>query len=201
MTHFPTTKPQNPSSIGAAAAKAVFLDRDGTLNIDPGYLDHRDKLRLLETVGPALQKLKLNGFQLIVVTNQSGVGRGIIDPQELIEIHRRMDELLRPWDVKIDYYACCTHRPEDGCPCRKPKPWLLEDSARRLNIDLSRSYMVGDKPVDLEAGRNAGTRASLLVLTGYGSETALSSGHLAHFIGKDLEAISNWILSQETASS
>jgi D-glycero-D-manno-heptose 1,7-bisphosphate phosphatase len=109
-----------------------------------------------------------------------------------------MDELLSAWGVRIDDYSICTHRPEDGCECRKPKPELLKSAAKRLNLDLSRSYMVGDKPVDLLAGKNAGTRGSALVLTGHGRETAKTDGHLASFIGENLEAVASWILSQET---
>ncbi|MBU6375453.1 MAG: UDP-glucose 4-epimerase GalE [Bdellovibrionales bacterium] len=178
--------------------KAVFLDRDGTINEDPGYLDHRDKMKLLGGVGEALQKLKRAGFELVVVSNQSGVGRGIISPEELPEIHRRMDELLSKWGVQIDDYSLCIHRPEDQCPCRKPKPHLLLDAAKRLRIDLAHSYMVGDKPVDLEAGKNSGVRGSLLVRTGHGRETEKTSGALADFIGEDLLEVANWILSQET---
>ena len=181
----------------AKEKRAVFLDRDGTINEDPGNLDHRDKMKLLDGVGEALQKLKRAGFELIVVSNQSGVGRGIIPPEELPEIHRRMDELLGKWGVQIDDYSLCIHRPEDQCPCRKPKPHLLLDAAKRLRIDLAHSYMVGDKPVDLEAGRNSGVRASLLVRTGHGRETEKTSSHLANFIGEDLLAVANWILSQE----
>ncbi len=182
----------------AEPAKAVFLDRDGTLNEDPGYLDHRDKMKLLAGVGPALQDLKRAGFRLVVVSNQSGVGRGLIPPDELPRIHQRMDELLSEWGVQIDHYALCLHRPEEHCGCRKPSAKLIVDSATRLNLDLSRSYMVGDKIVDLEAGKNAGLRASLLVRTGHGLETETSHASLAGFIGDDLQAVASWILARDT---
>lgn len=181
--------------------KAVFLDRDGTLNEDPGYINHRDKMRLLPGVGPALKSLKDAGFLLIVVSNQSGVGRGIIPPDELPRIHERMDELLGASGVRIDYYSLCTHRPEEGCPCRKPSAKLLVDAASQLQIDLKQSYMVGDKIVDLQAGRNAGVRGVGLVRTGHGLETENSDGPLAHFIGTDLAAVASWILAQATSSS
>lgn len=182
----------------AQPKKTVFLDRDGTLNDDPGYLDHRDKMKLLDGVGEALQQLKRAGFTLVVVSNQSGVGRGLIRPEELPEIHRRMDELLGKWGVRIDDYALCTHHPDDDCDCRKPKPQLIEDAARRLNLDLSRSYMIGDKRVDLEVGRNAALRGSILVLTGHGRETAETHASIATFIGENLGVVANWILAQET---
>ncbi len=182
----------------AASLKAVFLDRDGTLNEDPGYINHPSLMKLLPGVGEALASLKAAGFELIVVSNQSGVGRGIIPPHELPKIHARMDELLSHWGVQMDFYSLCTHRPEEGCPCRKPSPQLLIDGAKERGVDLKRSYMVGDKVVDLEAGRAAGVRGVALVRTGHGKETEASSSALADFIGADLRAVASWILSQET---
>ncbi|MFN7684140.1 MAG: D-glycero-alpha-D-manno-heptose-1,7-bisphosphate 7-phosphatase [Oligoflexia bacterium] len=182
----------------STGAKAVFLDRDGTLNEDPGYINHPDLMKLLPGVGQALRMLKDAGYFLVIVSNQSGVGRGIIPPGELPKIHIRMEELLAPSGVRIDAYSLCTHRPEDGCPCRKPSPKLILDAASELNIDLGRSFMVGDKVVDLEAGRAAGTSGVCLVLTGHGKETSKLSGHLADFIGHDLTEVARWILARGT---
>ncbi len=180
-----------------ATSRAVFLDRDGTLNEDPGYIHHRELMKLLPGVGEALRSLKDAGYLLVVVSNQSGVGRGIIPPDELPRIHERMDELLSNWGVSIDHYSLCTHRPEEGCACRKPSPKLLADAAQRLGVALERSYMVGDKPVDLEAGRAARVRGVCLVRTGHGLETERTHGGLANFIGSDLKAVASWILAQE----
>lgn len=182
----------------AASLKAVFLDRDGTLNEDPGYINHPSLMKLIPGVGEALASLKAAGFRLIVVSNQSGVGRGIIPVGELPKIHARMDELLSAWGAQIDFYSLCTHRPDEGCPCRKPSPKLLIDGAKSLGVDLSCSYMVGDKKVDLEAGRAAKVRGVALVRTGHGKETESSSAELADFIGADLVAVASWILGQET---
>jgi len=182
---------------GHWTSKAVFLDRDGTLNEDPGYINDPDKMKLLPGVGPALRSLKDAGFLLVVVSNQSGVGRGIISPEVLPRIHARMDELLAASGVRIDHYSLCTHRPEEGCPCRKPSPKLILDAAQAYGIDPGRSYMVGDKIVDLEAGKNAGVRAVALVRTGHGLETEASHGALAEFIGNDLAAVASWIRAQE----
>jgi histidinol-phosphate phosphatase family protein len=154
-------------------------------------------MRLLQGVGEALQRLKRAGFTLVVVSNQSGIARGLIQPTELPEIHRRMDELLGKWGVRIDDYSLCTHHPDDDCLCRKPKPHLIQEAAVRLQLDLSRSFMVGDKRVDLEAGRNAGVRGSALVLTGHGRETAQTHASMASFIGENLGVVANWILAQE----
>lgn len=182
--------------------KAVFLDRDGTLNEDPGYLSHPDQMKILPGVGEALAKLKKAGFSLVVVSNQSGVSRGLIPPDALPQIHARMDQLLSPYGVKIDRYALCLHRPEENCACRKPKPKLLQDSASELGLDFARSYMVGDKPADFLAGKASGVRASILVRTGEGRNTeAKLSDHPGEqrpdVILDSLPAAADWILSQE----
>lgn len=179
--------------------KAVFLDRDGTINIDPGYLRNPDQMQLLPDVGPALASLMAAGFKLVVISNQSGVGRGIILPGTLPLIHARMEELLKPFGVRIDHYGLCVHRPEEDCECRKPKPKLIADTARALGVDVALSYMIGDKHSDLHAGHNAGCRASLLVRTGHGAETepTLLTGE-ATFIADSLSGAAQWILAQET---
>ncbi len=161
--------------------KAVFLDRDGTLNEDPGYLDRPEKLKLLPGVARALQELKQEGFSLIVVSNQSGVGRGLIKRDAIEAIHARLNELLLEEQSQgenaslppalIDSFELCLHTPEDQCSCRKPSPELLIHAALRKGLTLSTSFMVGDKYSDLEAGWAAGCRAAVLVRTGMGSET------------------------------
>lgn len=180
---------------------AIFLDRDGTINVDPGYLDHPSKLALLPEVPEALAELKRAGFRLVVVSNQSGVGRGLIRPEMLSEIHVRLDEMISSSGARIDHYELCIHHPDDHCECRKPKTKLFEDAAKKLGIDLSASYMIGDKLSDLKAGRNAGCKGTALVRTGSGRETEgmLNSEHPeADFIGDGLSSVSEWILSQET---
>src|SRR4051812_456247 len=107
--------------------RAVFLDRDGTLNEDPGYLDNAAKLRLLPGVPEALMRLRQAGFLLVVVSNQSGVGRGLIPEGELGRIHSRLNELLPEPRPMISHFKLCLHRPDEGCACRKPKPQLLFD--------------------------------------------------------------------------
>ena len=174
---------------------AVFLDRDGTLNEDPGYLDHPDKMKLLPKVGEALGLLKSAGYKLIVVTNQSGVARGLVKPEALPKIHQRLQELLRPFCGQIDYFACCLHHPDEQCECRKPKPKLIFDSAKRFGFDLSRSFMLGDKASDLGVGKAAGLRASILVRSGYGAKTALQpEGAQASFIADTALEAAQWIL-------
>lgn len=175
---------------------AIFLDRDGTLNEDPGYLNHPDKMKLLPKVGEALALLRSEGFKLVVVTNQSGVARGLVDIETLPKIHERLQELLRPYSTQIDWFASCLHHPDEDCECRKPKPKLILDSAKTFGFDLSQSYMLGDKDSDLGAGRAASLRGSVLVRTGYGAETALKpEGAKASFIANDILEAAHWIIS------
>ncbi|MBU5612449.1 D-glycero-beta-D-manno-heptose 1,7-bisphosphate 7-phosphatase [Geomonas azotofigens] len=158
--------------------RAVFLDRDGTINEEVQYLCRVEEFRLIPGVPYALQRLKDAGFLLVVVTNQSGIGRGLYDEAALQAIHDRMHEELGDFGITIDACYFCPHHPEHGvgdyrveCTCRKPQPGMLEQAAEDLDIDLSRSYMIGDKLGDIEAGINAGC-VSLMVRTGYGAADA-----------------------------
>ncbi len=175
--------------------RAIFLDRDGTLNEDPGYLRDPAQMKLLPKVGEALSLLRKAGFELVVISNQSGVGRGHFLESALKPIHARMNELLKPNDAEIHHFYYCTHHPDEDCACRKPKPFLIEKAARELGIDVAQSYMVGDKTTDLEFARNAGCKGSVLVLTGEGvnAQKNLKAG-LADYIAKDLKQTAEWIL-------
>ena len=180
-------------------AKAIFLDRDGTLNEDPGYLNDPDQVKILPTVGEALASLKRAGFHLIVVSNQSGINRGFIQPEILPKVNDRVNSYLRPSAGAIDEFICCVHKPEEDCACRKPKPGMLEAGRKMFNLDLSKCYMVGDKMSDIVVGNNAHVKASVLVRTGEGKKTEgeLKPGQAA-FIADSLLEAANWILSQET---
>ncbi len=182
--------------------RALFMDRDGTVNVDPGYLNDPKQVELIPGVPAALAKLRKLGFALVVISNQSGVGRGLIREEDVPAINARFEALLGGHDVSIDRYAYCYHMPADACDCRKPNPTLILKSARELGIDLTRSYMVGDKPCDLEAGRAADCGGVALVRTGYGRETeaALKPGD-TDFIGDSLPQVVEWILARENANS
>jgi histidinol-phosphate phosphatase family protein len=181
--------------------KAVFLDRDGTLNLDPGYISDPDRFEILPGVPAALRLLQDAGYLLVVVSNQSGVGRGLIKPEDLGRVHAKLDRILAEHGVKIAEYALCFHRPEEDCECRKPKTKLVLDSARRNGIDLARSFMVGDKRIDLECGRAAGVRESFLVGTGNGAEEAatLPADEKDRVFMKDLRACAERILSLDNS--
>jgi D,D-heptose 1,7-bisphosphate phosphatase len=155
-------------------SSAVFLDRDGTINHDPGYLGDPEKVELLEGVGEALQLLKNQlKLKLIVVSNQSGVARGLITYSEVDSVNNKINELLLHYDVQIDDFFFCPFHPDfsvsEDVNCRKPSPQMIFSSAVKHNIDISTSYMIGDSATDIECGINAGLK-TILVLTGYGKE-------------------------------
>lgn len=158
-----------------AKKRAVFLDRDGTINVEVQYLCRVEDFQFIPGVPWALRRLKEAGFLLVVVTNQSGIGRGYYDETALHAIHDHMHADLAQYGIDIDACYFCPHHPEHAtgdyrqeCACRKPLPGMLQQAAQDLDIDLSRSYMIGDKLADVEAGLRAGC-TSILVLTGYGS--------------------------------
>jgi heptosyltransferase-2 len=140
----------------------VFLDRDGTLNYDPGYLKVAAELKLLAGVGPALARLKGAGAKLVVVTNQSGVGRGIITLKDLETIHARLEGLLEKEDAALDAIYFCPHHPGDGCRCRKPNVGMVERAVSELQLDLRRSYLIGDHARDIQLAHRVGAKAILL---------------------------------------
>ena len=157
---------------------AVFLDRDGTVNVEVHYLSEPRQLELLPTVAETISTLNAQGIAVVVVTNQAGVARGYFPEHRLDEIHQRLKQILAEQNAKIDGVYYCPHHPTAGlgkyqkqCDCRKPMPGMLQQAARELNLDLSRSLMIGDRDSDLEAGANAGCLTAL-VRTGYGEVTS-----------------------------
>ncbi len=154
-------------------ARFVVLDRDGTIIVERQYLSAPDQVELLPGAGTGLRAMRDLGLGLVIVTNQSAVGRGYFDIARLDEIHGRLRELLAAEGVEIDGIYICPHRPEDGCGCRKPLPGLLLRASQELGFDPARAFVIGDKPCDIELGQAVGA-TSILVRTGYGAghETA-----------------------------
>jgi len=149
---------------------AVFLDRDGTINVEKNYLCRVEDFEFIDGVPAAIRCLNRAGLPVVVVTNQSGIARGFYGRSEVEKLHRHVDRLLAAFGARIDAWYLCPHLPDNSsvkCDCRKPAPGLLQRAAAERGIDLARSWMVGDKPADLKAGLAAGCR-SLLVKTGYG---------------------------------
>jgi len=140
----------------------VFLDRDGTLNYDPGFLKVAAELKLLSGVGPALARLKNAGAKLVVVTNQSGVGRGILTLKDLEAIHARLEGLLEQDGAALDAIYFCPHHPDDGCRCRKPNVGMVERAVSDLQLDLRRSYLIGDRERDIQLAHRVGAKGILI---------------------------------------
>ena len=153
--------------------KAFFLDRDGVINEEVDYLFQPEKVVILPGVIPALRRIHESGFLSIVVTNQSGVARGMYGESDVKAVHDRIRELLVAAGVTVDGFYYCPHHPKFGspCTCRKPQPGMLLAACRDFDIDPACSAMVGDRISDIEAGRAAGCRANYLLKTGYGLET------------------------------
>jgi len=150
----------------------VFLDRDGTLIREAGYLSRLEDLEVLPGVPGALRRLEAAGYLRVGVTNQSGVARGYYDLAFVRRTHDEIDRRLAREGASVDRWYVCPHHPDltGPCGCRKPEPGLLHRAAAELGVDLSRSWVVGDKPADVDLALRAGCRAAL-VRTGYGRET------------------------------
>lgn len=173
---------------------AVFLDRDGTLNEDTGYVRHPEDVRLLPGSGEAVRLLNQAGFVVVLVTNQSGVARGLMTTDDVDAVNERLGELLAESDAHIDGIYYCPHLPDGTvpaftreCECRKPKPGLLLKAAEEMDLDLAASFMVGDSPRDVQAGKAVGAATILIdrgVPMGAGPEMARSALEAAHTILK-----------------
>ncbi len=176
--------------------KAVFLDRDGTLIYDVGYPSDPSKVELIPGVVAALKGLQAKGFLLIVISNQSGVGRGFFSKHDLDLVNNRFIEIFKQDGVFFDGIYYCLHAPWEQCQCRKPKPGMLYSAAKDLNIELEKSYMVGDKQSDVDAGLNAGCRALLINKLQYDSDFPASVSSSICF--PDLLSASKWIIKEDS---
>jgi len=183
---------------------AVFLDRDGTINEQMGYINHISRFQLLPGAAAAIHRLNIKNIPVIVVTNQSGLARGYFPEQLLTAVHEKMHRQLAEEGAHVDGVYICPHHPEARkeryrlvCNCRKPKTGLLEQAAQELNIDLGASFMVGDRWSDLRCGIKAGA-TPVLVLTGYGRGDLEYIGPSQQvqpaYIADDLSIAVSWIL-------
>ena len=184
---------------------AVFMDRDGTIIDELGYLKDPNDLNIIPGAVDAIRLINRAQLKAVIVTNQSGVARGYFSEETLEKIHKRLKERLMKEGAYIDAIYYCPHHPNEGhpkyrktCNCRKPYPGMLDMAAKDLTVDLERSYVIGDKIIDMSLAHRVGAKG-LLVLTGYGKdEVKLIDNGLKerpHCIAEDILEAVNWILS------
>ncbi|MFQ5900525.1 MAG: D-glycero-alpha-D-manno-heptose-1,7-bisphosphate 7-phosphatase [Thermodesulfobacteriota bacterium] len=175
---------------------AVFMDRDGTLCEDVGYLDDPMRLRLFPNVFRAIKRLNQMGIKAVIVTNQSGIARGFFPEETVLDIHDRLIYLLNEKEASVDNIYYCPHHPDDGCGCRKPMPGLLKKASMDMAIDLNASYMVGDQTTDIELACGVGAKG-VLVMTGLGPQSLKElelKGIKPHYVSGDIGAAVDWII-------
>lgn len=186
---------------------AVFLDRDGTINEEVGYLDSLDKLKIIHGAYEAIRLINESGMKAVVISNQAGVARGLFTEDFVKITNEHLQTALRQKGAYIDNFYYCPHHPTEGigiylqqCNCRKPLPGMLLQAAQDLNIDLTRSYLVGDRFRDMEAAKKAGVNG-VLVKTGYGQDFLQDDGqdkataeNKPDFIAADILEAVKWIL-------
>ncbi len=170
----------------------VFFDRDGTINVDLDYLSDPDKLQLIPGAAEAIKEANDLGVRVFVITNQSGVARGLYSESDVQSVHERLKNVLSQSGARIDALFYCPHHPDYGippyrkvCTCRKPKTGMLKEAEKAFGIDLNASFVVGDKCTDIETGRNAGC-GTVLVLTGYGSTEVDECRSQSDYVARDI---------------
>jgi D-glycero-D-manno-heptose 1,7-bisphosphate phosphatase len=178
--------------------QAVFFDRDGTLIVDHGYISSPDLVELLPGIAEVLKEIRKLGFLLVIVSNQSGIGRELITESQAAAVSTRFREILAEEGVQLDGTYQCPHAPDAGCSCRKPEPGMLRKAAMDLGIDLKSSYMVGDKFSDAEAGEAAGCCPVLLLEAGLSTRKKVPDSWL---IIRNLSEFLNFVRDRETADS
>jgi D-glycero-D-manno-heptose 1,7-bisphosphate phosphatase len=175
-----------------ALSAAVFVDRDGTIMQDADYCSDPKQVKIFPGVPKALNRLKSKGFKLIVITNQSGIGRGLFSVDQYRAVEREV--LRQVGDGLIDATYFCPDVPGQHSSCRKPAPGMIIEATREHHIDLARSFFIGDKEIDAECGRNAGVR-TIRVRTGFDRET---TGSMADWVAEDLLTAAQIILDQQS---
>jgi D-glycero-D-manno-heptose 1,7-bisphosphate phosphatase len=167
----------------------VILDRDGTIIVERNYLSDSDQVELLPGVGAGLARLRAAGFGLVVVTNQSGIGRGYFDLDQLARIHGRMQNLLAAEGAKIDGIYFCPHRPDENCICRKPATELIRRASSELNFNPTESFVIGDNVCDIQLGQRIGA-TTILVRSGYGAKIEEQIEVLPDYVSDDVASAS-----------
>lgn len=184
---------------------AVFIDRDGTINVDVDFLSSPSQLQLIPRSAEAIRELNDLGIAVVVITNQSGIARGLYTEDDLRRVHEAMDSELKKFGATVLEYFYCPHHPEEGlppyrieCECRKPKPGMLNQAKEKYGFNLTRSFVVGDKCIDVQTGKAVGAVA-IQVATGYGEKEKQLCGNIRDYFASDLYDAVQFIKQQLTS--
>ncbi len=182
----------------AGYCKAVFLDRDDTINRDVHYCRRVEDFALLPTVGTGIRSLNEAGFKVVVITNQSGIARGYFTEAMLAQIHRRMARTLREYGAHVDAIYYCPHHPDENCDCRKPKPKLAQQAIRDWYIEPAQSFFIGDRLMDVQLARAIGCHA-VIVPSAVGRQELEESKIGADYVALDFASAVRWIVHHQSA--
>lgn len=180
--------------------KAIFLDRDGVINRDPGFGDYVKSWKEFEFLPGAIEaikKLNENGYEIFVISNQAGVNKGLFTQEALDEITKNMLKGIEARGGKIRSVTYCTHLPDEGCNCRKPRTGMIERTTKGLEIDFKNTYFIGDSRLDVQTGRNMGCKTILLATGKENPEDVRNWQVKPDFIKKDLQEAAEWVLKEE----
>ncbi len=183
------------------ANRAIFLDRDGVVTQDYQYTYRLDQMNIIPRSAEAIKLLNENKFKVIVVTNQSGIARGYYKENEMILFNQLMVKELQKNNAYLDAIYYCPHHPDAiiekyriNCQCRKPNPGMLRTAEKEFKIDMNKSFLIGDKKIDIDSGKNAKCGATILVMTGYGRKELTNENINSDFIANDLFDAVKYIL-------
>lgn len=179
-------------------SRLVLVDRDGTLIVEKNYLSSPSEVELIPGTAEGIKLLRSRGFKIVIVTNQSGIGRGYFDIETLAKIHARLIRLLREEGAEIDGIYFCPHTPADNCQCRKPLPEMAERAAHDFQADLKESFVIGDNLGDINLGKNIGAK-TILVQTGYGATVESEKLVVPDFIAENFYEAACLIEEEEVA--
>ncbi|HEX5411458.1 MAG TPA: HAD family hydrolase [Terriglobia bacterium] len=207
--HKAAEKRTGPQEFGRKLRPAIFLDRDGTVTDEVGYINHISRAKIYPYAPEAVRLLKSTGLPVIIVTNQSGVGRGYFNEELVDQVHRMVQDTLQAAGTSMDAFYFCPHHPgaviekyRQECRCRKPAPGMPEQAAEQFGIDLSASYVVGDTYRDMQMGFNIGAR-TVLLMTGYGrgeyEYRRQNWPRMPHVIAEDLLGAARLVLKELNA--
>jgi len=178
--------------------EAIFMDRDGTICEEVNFLNDLSKLKLIKGSAEAIRMINQSGMKAVVVTNQSGIGRGLFTEGFVNNVHKRLKKMLESKGAFLDGIYYCPHLPETGCSCRKPETGMLNIAAKDMKIDLKRSYVVGDKAIDIELADRACAKG-VMVKTGYGENELCKLSIAPYYVAGDILEAVKWILRDKSS--